>query len=150
MLLLLTTQTPKDTAMPTQHATGPFEVKLAPLEPAFKTDDNSLGRMSIDKQFHGDLEATSKGEMLVGGDISKGSAGYVAIEKVSGTLHGHTGTFILQHNATMDHGKPNLNIVIVPGSGTAQLTGITGTMTINIAAGGKHTYDLSYTLPPTS
>jgi len=130
-----------------QHATGPFEVKIAPLEPAFKTEDNSLGRMSIDKQFHGDLEATSKGEMLTGGDISKGSAGYVAIERVSGSLHGLTGTFILQHNATMDHGKPSLNIIIVPASGTAQLTGITGTMTITIAPGGKHTYDLAYTLP---
>ena len=131
----------------TQHATGPFEVKLTPLEPANKTDDNSLGRMSIDKQFHGDLEATSKGEMLTGGDIRKGSGAYVAIERVSGSLHGRTGTFILQHNATMDHNTPHLNIIVVPDSGTGQLVGLTGTMNVIIATGGKHSYDLAYSLP---
>lgn len=136
----------KDTPM-TQHATGPFEVKLTPLEPANKTDDNSLGRMSIDKQFHGDLEATSKGEMLTGGDIRKGSGGYVAIERVSGSLHGRTGTFILQHNATMDHNTPHLNIIVVPDSGTGQFVGLAGTMNIIIAAGGKHSYDFAYSLP---
>lgn len=136
----------KDAPM-TQHATGPFEVKLTPLEPANKTDDNSLGRMSIDKQFHGDLEATSKGEMLTGGDIRKGSGGYVAIERVSGSLHGRPGTFILQHNATMDHNTPHLNIIVVPDSGTGQFVGLTGTMNIIIAAGGKHSYDFAYSLP---
>ncbi|HTQ98221.1 MAG TPA: DUF3224 domain-containing protein [Candidatus Acidoferrum sp.] len=144
---LLKSQTQKETTV-TQHATGPFEVKLAPLDPAFKTEDNSLGRMSIDKQFHGDLEATSKGEMLTGMTQTKGSAGYVAIEKVTGTLDGRTGTFILQHNATMDRGTPSLNIIVVPDSGTAQLTGLTGTMNIIIAADKKHSYDLTYTLPP--
>lgn len=91
---LLPTASQKDSSI-TQHATGPFEVKLTPLEPAFRADDNSLARMSIDKQFHGDLEATSKGEMLSAGTVVQGSAGYVAIERVSGTLHGRTGTFIL-------------------------------------------------------
>jgi hypothetical protein len=130
----------------TQHATGPFEVRITPLDPAFKTDDNSLGRMSIDKQFHGDLEATSKGEMLTAGTSVKGSAGYVAIERVSGTLNGHTGTFILQHNATMTRGTPQLNIIVVPDSGTGQLEGLAGTMNI-IIKDGKHSYDFAYTLP---
>jgi len=130
----------------TQHATGPFEVRITPLDPAFKTDDNSLGRMSIDKQFHGDLEATSKGEMLTAGTSVKGSAGYVAIERVSGTLNGHTGTFILQHNATMTRGTPQLNIIVVPDSGTGQLEGLAGTMNI-IIKDGEHSYDFAYTLP---
>jgi Protein of unknown function (DUF3224) len=137
---------PKDVSM-TQHATGPFEVKLTPLEPANKTEDNVLGRMSIDKQFRGDLEAVSKGEMLTAGTITKGSAGYVAIERVSGSLKGRSGTFILQHNATMTRGTPQLNIIVVPDSGTGELTGLTGTMNIIIAEGGKHSYDFTYSLP---
>jgi len=130
----------------TQHATGPFDVKLTPLDPAFKTEDTSIARMSIDKQFHGDLEAISKGEMLSAGTSVKGSAGYVAIERVSGSLHGRTGSFILQHNATMTRGTPQLNIIVVPDSGTGQLQGLTGTMNI-IITNGKHSYDFAYTLP---
>jgi hypothetical protein len=148
LLALLSVSLPKsqkDSPM-TQHATGPFEVKLAPLDPAFKTEDNALGRMSIDKQFHGDLEATSKGEMLTAGNPSKGSAGYVAEEHVTGTLHGRSGSFSLQHNATMDNGNFQLNIIVVPGSGTGQLAGLSGTMNI-IIKDGKHSYDFAYTLP---
>jgi hypothetical protein len=130
----------------TARATGPFDVKLTPLDPANKTDDNSLGRMSSDKQFRGDLEGTSKGEMLTAGTSVKGSAGYVAIERVSGSLNGRTGTFILQHNATMNRGAPQLNIIVVPDSGTGQLAGLTGTMNI-IIADGKHSYDFTYSLP---
>jgi len=130
----------------TVRATGPFDVKLAPLDPANKTEHSSLGRMSIDKQFHGDLEAGSKGEMLTAGTSVKGSAGYVAIERVSGSLNGRTGTFILQHNATMNRGTPQLNIIVVPDSGTGQLAGLSGTMNI-IIDGGKHSYDFSYSLP---
>jgi hypothetical protein len=130
----------------TQHATGPFEAKIMPLEPAVKTEDNSLARMALDKQFHGDLEATSKGEMLAAATPVKGSAGYVAIERVSGSLHGRTGTFVLEHSATMNRGTSQLNIVVVPDSGTGQLTGISGTMTI-VIVNGKHSYDLAYTLP---
>jgi hypothetical protein len=130
----------------TQHATGPFDVKLAPLDPAFKTEDNSIGRMSIDKQFHVDLDATSKGEMLYAG-TSKTSGGYVAIERVSGTLQGRQGTFVLQHNATMTNGAPQLNVIVVPGTGTGQLAGLSGTMNIIIASGGAHSYDFAYTLP---
>jgi hypothetical protein len=135
----------KDSPM-TQHATGPFEVKITPMDPAFKTEDNSLGRMSIDKQFHGDLEATSKGEMLTASTTVKGSAGYVAIERVSGTLHGRSGTFILQHNATMTRGTPQLNIIVIPDSGTGQLQSLTGSMNI-IITDGKHSYDFIYSLP---
>jgi hypothetical protein len=130
----------------TQRATGPFEVKLVPIDPAFKTEDNSMGRMSIEKQFHGDLEATSKGEMLTAGTAVKGSAGYVAMERVSGSLNGRTGTFILQHNATMNRGVPLLNIIVVPDSGTGQLAGLSGSMNIQIAA-GKHSYEFAYSLP---
>ncbi|HET6930270.1 MAG TPA: DUF3224 domain-containing protein [Candidatus Acidoferrum sp.] len=135
----------KEAPMP-HHATGTFEVKLTPLDPAFKSDDNSIGRYSIDKQFHGALEATSKGEMLSGMGTVKGSGGYVAIERVTGTLDGRTGTFILQHNGTMQAGVFHLNVVVVPDSGTAQLTGLQGSMEI-IIKDGKHSYDLTYTLP---
>jgi hypothetical protein len=130
----------------TQHATGPFEVKLIPLDSAFKTEDNSLGRMSVEKQFHGALEGSSQGEMLTAGTATKGSAGYVAIERISGALNGRSGTFILQHNATMTRGTPQLSIIVVPDSGTGQLTGLTGIMNI-IIKDGKHSYDLTYELP---
>jgi hypothetical protein len=127
------------------HASGTFEVKLVP-----QTDDTSgdaaLGRMTIDKQFHGDLEGTSKGQMLTGMTDVKGSAGYVAIEKVSGTLKGRTGTFILQHTGIMNRGVPQLTITVVPDSGTGQLAGITGNFKVIIAE-GKHSYEFEYTLP---
>jgi Protein of unknown function (DUF3224) len=135
---------PKE-AFVTNHAAGPFEVKLAPQDD--KSGDPLLARMTIDKQFQGDLEATSKGQMLSAGTAVKGSAGYVALEKVTGTLQGRSGSFILQHSATMTRGAPQLSIAVVPDSGTGQLAGIAGKMTINIAAGGKHSYDFEYTLP---
>jgi len=128
------------------HATGPFEVKLAPQDDKI---DPSLGRMTIDKQFHGDLEATSKGQMLTGGTAGtnpKGSGVYVAVEKVTGTLHGRTGSFILYHTGIMTQGKPELSINVVPDSGTGQLAGIAGKMNI-IIKDGKHSYDFEYTLP---
>jgi Protein of unknown function (DUF3224) len=137
----------KDITMP-QHAIGTFEVKMAPLDPAFKFDENPITRFSLDKQFHGDLDATSQGEMLAAGNPAKGSRGYVAMERVSGTLQGHTGTFALQHNGTMDNGQYHLNVTVVPGSGTGQLAGLTGSMNIIIEA-GKHSYDFAYTLPGT-
>jgi hypothetical protein len=135
----------KETPLP-HHATGSFEIKLAPLDPAFKAEDNSIGRYSLDKKFHGALEATSKGEMLSGAGTVKGSGGYVAIERVTGTLDGRTGTFILQHNGTMQNGVYHMDVIVVPDSATAQLTGLQGTMEI-IIKDGKHSYDLSYTLP---
>jgi hypothetical protein len=135
----------KESPMP-QHAAGTFDVKLTPLDPAFKADDNSIGRYSIDKQFHGALEATSKGEMLSGMGTVKGSGGYVAIERVTGTLDGRSGTFILQHTGTMQNGVYQMNVTVVPDSGTNQLSGLQGAMTI-IIKDGKHSYDFAYTLP---
>ena len=133
----------------TTRATGTFEVKLAPLASDEDAQDTSLGRMSIDKQFRGDLEGTSKGQMLTAGTGVEGSAGYVALEKVSGSLHGRSGTFILQHNGTMTRGAPRLKITIVPDSGTGQLVGLTGEMTIKIDD-GRHSYDFDYALPEVS
>jgi hypothetical protein len=127
------------------HASGTFEVKLVP-QTDDKNGDTALGRMTIDKQFHGDLEGTSKGQMLTGMTDVKGSAGYVAIEKVSGTLKGHTGTFILQHTGTMNRGVPQLTITVVPDSGTGQLAGLAGNFKV-IIADGKHSYEFEYTLP---
>ena len=125
------------------HVSGPFDVKMNPQT----SSEESIGRMSIDKQYHGDLEAGGKGEFLgVYGSV-KGSAGYVAMEKVSGKLNGRSGSFVLQHSGTMTQGESGLTITVVPDSGTGELTGITGTMTIRIEAGGKHFYEFEYTLP---
>ena len=130
----------------TQHASGTFEVKLNPQASEDKVGDPTVGRMSIDKQFRGDLEGTSKGQMLVAGTDIKDSAGYVAIERVIGTLHGHNGTFALQHSGTMTRGTAQLSVTVVPDSGTGQLTGLAGRLTIDIA-NGQHSYDFDYTLP---
>lgn len=132
----------------TKHATGPFEVKITP-QPADDKSETPLGRMTIDKQLHGDLEGTSHGEMLTAGTTEKNSGGYVAVERVNGTLNGKSGSFILQHSATMNRGVPNLLITIVPDSGTGQLKGISGTFNVIIAKDGKHSYDLEYLLPET-
>ena len=129
----------------TTRATGSFDVKITPLATDSPAEGSTLGRMSIDKKFHGDLEATSTGEMLTAGTAIKNSAGYVAIERVAGSLHGRTGTFALQHNATMTRGTGALNIIVVPDSGTGELTGLSGTLGIEIA-GGKHAYVFEYTL----
>jgi hypothetical protein len=125
-------------------ASGTFEVKMKP-----QTDENvgepTVGRMSLDKQFHGDLEATSKGQMLAVRADVPGSAGYVAMERVIGTLAGRTGTFALQHTGTMNRGVPELSVTVVPDSGTGELVGLSGKMTINIAE-GKHSYEFEYML----
>ncbi len=127
----------------TIHASGTFDVKLAPQT---AEGDAGLGRTSIDKQFHGDLEGTSKGQMLSAMGSVKGSAGYVAMERFTGTLKGPTGSFVLQHSGTMTRGTPQLSVTVVPDSGTGQLEGIAGTLTIKVAD-GKHSYDFEYTLP---
>jgi Protein of unknown function (DUF3224) len=127
------------------HASGTFEVKLSAQPSVENVGDPSVGRLSIDKQFHGDLDAISKGEMLAAGTDVKGSAGYVAIERVTGTLHGRIGSFALQHCGVMTRGAPQLSITVVPDSGTGQLIGLAGKMTINIVE-GKHSYDFEYTL----
>jgi hypothetical protein len=125
-------------------AKGTFEVKLKP-QIEENVGDPTVGRISIDKQFHGDLEGTSKGQMLaVQGDV-KGSAGYVAMERVSGTLAGHKGTFALQHTGTMNRGVPGLSVTVVADSGTGELVGLSGKMNI-IIADGKHSYEFEYAL----
>jgi len=136
--------TSKEAAV-TQVARGTFIVKLTP---GHATDDPAvadLGRVAIDKLFHGDLEGTSKGEMLTAGTATKGSAGYVAMERVTGSLQGRKGSFILQHTATMNRGAPSLSISVVPDSGTGQLLGIAGTLSILIE-NGEHSYVFEYTI----
>jgi hypothetical protein len=131
----------------TIHASGTFDVKLTPQ--AAEDGDAGLGRMAIDKQFHGDLEGTSKGFMLASSaTIVKGSGGYVAMEKVTGTLKGRAGSFVLQHNGTMTRGTPQLSVTVVPDSGAGELEGITGTLTIKIDQ-GKHSYTFDYLFAPT-
>jgi hypothetical protein len=135
-------------AKPMHHATGPFDVKGAPQKPDNPpAEAAALARMSLDKQYHGDLEATGQGEMLSILDKGIGSGGYVAMERVTGKLQGKSGSFVLQHNATMNRGVAQLNIIVVPDSGTGELTGISGEMKIRIEDGGKHFYDFDYTLP---
>jgi hypothetical protein len=128
------------------RASGPFEVKLAPQPAAPGIEAANLGRMTLDKRFSGDLEAASLGEMLSAGGNVQGSAGYVAIERVTGTLHGKHGSFVLQHTGTMDRGAPSLSIHVVPDSGTDELTGLSGSMQIQIEQ-GKHFYTFDYSLP---
>ena len=135
--------------MPT-HANGTFEVKTIPQPADPDAGGEALGRLLLDKHFHGDLEATSKGQMLTAATDVKGSAGYVAIERVTGTLRTpsgpRTGTFALQHIGTLTRGVPELSVTVVPDSGTGQLVGLAGKMNI-IITDGKHSYDFEYTLP---
>jgi len=125
------------------HARGTFTVTVHPMSPP---PAEGLGRFSINKQIHGDLEATTQGEMFSGGDPKLGAAGYVAIEVVTGTLHGRHGSFALQHSATMDANGPKMTVLVVPGSGTGELAGLLGTFTIKVSDQG-HAYDLAYLLP---
>ena len=129
----------------TKVAAGTFTVKLQPLEIEGAEKESKLGRMAIDKEILGDLVATTKGQMLTGMTGTKGSAGYVAMELVSGKIHGHQGTFVLQHSGIMTRGSPSLKIVVVPDSGTDELTGLEGEFNINIAD-GIHSYEFSYWL----
>lgn len=138
------TQSANQKGTSTMHATGPFEVKLTPQDDKI---DPALGRMTIDKQYHGDIEGTGKGQMLTAGTDPRNSGVYVAVEKVVGTLKGRNGSFLLYHQGIMDKGQPQLSINVVPDSGTGELAGISGKMNIIIAAGGKHSYEFEYTLP---
>jgi len=142
-----TATTPTATEPAAMHATGHFDVKISPQTPDNpQARASGLARLSLDKQFHGDLDATSQGEMLGAGDGTTSGA-YVALEKVSGKLHGRSGTFVLVHRALMVDGAPQeWTVVVVPGSGTGELAGLAGAMTITIA-GGRHDYELAYTLP---
>jgi hypothetical protein len=127
-------------------ATGPFEVELTPQPPDDVSDGTTLGRIAIKKQFQGDLVGTSSGQMLTAMTVVEGSAGYVAIERVTGTLQGRRGTFVLQHSGVMNRGEPQLTLTVVPDSGTAQLQGLTGQMAIRIDE-GAHSYEFEYELP---
>ena len=126
-------------------ARGTFDVAITPLAPADSTP-SAIGQLSLNKQYHGDLDATAQGIMLAGGNPGAGSAGYVAMEQVTGTLQGRAGSFMLQHNGTMDAGAQALTVQVVPGSGTGELAGISGQMTI-IIEGKKHSYEMEYRVP---
>jgi hypothetical protein len=129
----------------TLRATGPFDVKMTPEAADTEGEGSALGRMAISKTYHGDLEATARGTMLTAGTSVEGSAAYVAVERVTGTLHGRRGTFALQHMGTMTRGEPSLTISVVPDSGTGELAGLSGKLAI-VIVGGKHSYELEYTL----
>ena len=126
----------------THHISGLFDVKMSP-QAAAENEGASISRMLLDKHFHGDLEAISKGQMLAHMTSVKGSAGYVAIEKVTGTLHGRKGSFVLQHSGTMNRGEATLALTVVPDSGTQDLEGLSGAMTITVTE-GKHYYGFEY------
>ena len=128
----------------TIRVSGPFDVKLTP-QPASADDEATIGRLTLDKQYHGALEATSRGYMLAARGAVPNSAGYVAIERVSGTLEGKRGSFVLQHSSTMTRGVPAQGISVVPDSGTDELTGLSGTMTV-VITDGKHAYDFAYVI----
>lgn len=140
-----TKSTAKDALM-SLHAEGIFEVKNSQLGPDEALNGTAIGRFSLDKQFHGDLEGSSKGEMLGAGNPATGTAGYVALEQVTGSLNGRSGSFSLQHCGTMVDNKFELVVKVVPGSGTDELSGISGSMIIAIA-NGKHSWKFDYTLP---
>jgi hypothetical protein len=128
----------------TTHASGTFDVKMVPQT---SEEGATVGRFSLDKQFHGDLEGTSKGEMLAVSTTVPGSAGYVAMEQVTGKLNGRTGTFALQHTGTMTRGAAQLSVTVVPDSGTGELIGLSGKLDIKITE-GKHFYEFDYTIAP--
>ena len=128
----------------TTRASGTFEVRLSPQVDGAEAGA-SLGRLLIDKRFGGDLEATSRGQMLAFRSGVEGSAGYVALEHVEGTLAGRAGSFVLQHSGTMERGAQRLSVTVVPDSGTGELSGLAGRMNI-VVAEGKHSYEFDYTL----
>jgi len=127
------------------HASGTFEVKLEPQAP----DASGLGRLTIAKTFRGDLEGTSQGQMLATSTDTPGSAGYVALERVTGTLAGRSGSFALQHSGTMNRGAASLLVTVVPDSGTGQLIGLSGTLDITVVE-KEHRYELAYAIPDAS
>jgi predicted flavoprotein YhiN len=131
--------------MSRQRATGSFDVKVVPQKPDTQiARAANLGRLTIDKRFHGELEGISKGEMLAAHTDVKGSAAYVALERVTGTLKGLNGSFVLKHSATMNRANPVASITVVPDSGTGELKGLTGKMSIIVAADGGHSYEFDF------
>jgi hypothetical protein len=140
-------QSPTQKDSPMSHrATGTFDVKITPLESSIK-EDKAFGRLGGDKQYRGDLDGTAKAEMVAYGTGAAGSSGaIVGIEKVTGKLAGKSGSFVLAHRGLMSAGKQSYSVVVVPGTGTGELTDIDGKMDIIIEA-GKHSYVFEYTLP---
>jgi hypothetical protein len=135
--------------MSSQHVTGPLDVKVVPQKPDTQiARAANLARLTIDKRYHGDLEAIAKGEMLAAQTDTKGSAGYVAMERVTGKLRGRDGSFVLLHHATMTRGTPELVISVLPDSGTGELSGISGQMRVIVAGDGAHSYEFEYQLEP--
>ena len=132
--------------MTTHHVTGAFDVAIAVQPLSSVAEPAGLGRMSLDKHYHGALEASSQGEMLSWRTQDKRSGGYVALETVRGTLDGHTGSFVLQHSSTMAQGVPSQSITVVPESGTGELAGLSGRMEVVIGADGSHAYRFDYEL----
>lgn len=129
-----------------QQAKGPFDVKRTAMEAVDAGHEASFGRIRFEKRFHGELDATSVVEMLSAGNPASGSAGYVAVEHIAGTLQGRRGRFMMQHNGVMDGGQASLTLTVVPGTGTEELTGLRGSMQIDIAEGGAHSYTFDYVL----
>ena len=127
------------TTAATHHAEGPFDVNITPT-----ADEGTPGRMMLDKTYHGDMTGEATGQMLTAMTDVRGSAGYVAIERFEGTLHGKRGAFSLQHNGVMTRGEPSLTVTVVPDSATGELVGLRGTMGIDIREGGAHFYTLDY------
>jgi hypothetical protein len=132
-------------AVVTTRATGTFDVSVLPIATEDKVDTGGFSRLSIDKRFSGDLQATSRGQMVAAMTAVEGSGAYVAFERVTGTLSGRRGAFILQHSGTMGHGASEMRVTVVPDSGTGELTGLAGTMKV-IIEGGKHSYEFEYTI----
>jgi len=130
----------------TQRATGTFEVSITPQDAPDARDGTAVARLVLDKQYHGDLQAVGAGHMLTATPAMEGSAAYVAIERVTGTLHGRRGSFVLQHSGTMRRGTQQLSITVVPDSGSGYLAGLSGTLAISIVD-GRHFYDFEYSLP---
>jgi hypothetical protein len=137
----------EERTMSHHHASGTFEVTMKPLSPPKESDGVSLGHMSLEKKFRGDLVGSGEGEMLTAMTAVQGSAGYVAIERVTGTLHGRHGTFVLQHSGTSERGAQHLAITVVPDSGTEELTGLSGSIRLKIVD-GQHFYDFEYVIAP--
>ena len=132
----------------TKLASGTFEVKMMPQSPEANVGDASIGRIALDKIFSGDLDACSKGQMLAVRTAVEGSAGYVAMEVVTGTLHGRRGTFALQHSGSMAQGAQSLSITVVPDSATDELAGLSGALAIKVVD-GQHHYAFEYLLSDT-
>jgi hypothetical protein len=127
------------------HASGTFDVKMTAQPAEANVGDASIGRMALDKRYHGELDATGVGQMLATGTAVPGSAGYVAMERVRGTLGGRRGAFNLQHNGSMQRGAPSLSVSVIADSGTDELAGLAGTLEI-VIKDGKHYYEFEYTL----